>query len=56
MAGPGALNVRCQLCGAPAPIEKWQADYEKIREHGDEPYICEPCQAKIQREAARDGR
>jgi hypothetical protein len=52
----GNLEVRCHVCGTPAPVAKWQEDYERVREQGDEPYICEACQAKIQRDAARDGR
>jgi uncharacterized protein YlaI len=50
------MQVKCTICGAVAPVEKWQEEYDKVREHQQEPYICDPCQERIRHDAQRDQR
>jgi uncharacterized protein YlaI len=50
------MEVRCTVCGAVQHVEKWQEEYEKLRERQDqtEPYICEACQERIRRDALKE--
>lgn len=45
------MEVKCSICGKSFEVAKWQQDFERIREHGEEPFVCEPCQDRVRREA-----
>lgn len=45
------MRVRCKVCGRQWELSKWQEAYERLREHPDDPFICEGCQERIRKDA-----
>ncbi len=45
------MQVRCQICGTVSNVAAWTAEYERLKYGSEHPYICRPCQQKIQVDA-----
>ncbi len=47
------MEVKCAVCGQAIELAKWQQDYERLKERPGEhePYVCEPCQDRVRRDA-----
>ncbi len=45
------MQVRCQICGAITDVQEWKKEFEELKHGAEHPYICRPCQQKIQNEA-----